>query len=90
MARQTTGRRPPLLGERDMVPDRDDIDGPNRLGAMRDGADACARRRHDLVGACDLRRRKHDVEDLAVGPEGHDDLFAPPPRRERRSWHGRG
>ena len=85
-----------LLGERDIDVARtdDDIDGPNRLGAMRDGADRLRPAdRHDLVGACDLRRREHDVGDLAIraGRDTHDDLFnARHPRRNGGHEHGRG
>ena len=85
-----------LFGERDIDVARtdDDVDGPNRLGAMRDCTDRLRTAdRHDLVSACDLRRSKHDVGDLAVRArrDTHDDLFnARHPRRYCGHEHGRG
>ena len=96
MARQrTTGRRPcrrPPAWQRDIDVARtdDDIDGPNRLGAMRDADRLRPADRHDLVGACDLRRRER-VGDLAIrAGRTHTTICSTPPPPERRHEHGRG
>ena len=74
-----------LLGERDIDVARtdDDIDGPNRLGAMRDGADRLRPAdRHDLVGACDLRRASTMSGTLPSGPGGtHTTICSTPATR---------